>query len=350
MPLHALMPVIALWCAAVAGAQDPSLATACYDVGRELYSEVNRRFAVHCQQTRGLEVQMTLSFGATTQQAERIIAGSPIDVVCFNQVTDIDALVAAGLVAKDWDRRLAHRASPYFSTMAFLVRKGNHKQIRDWSDLAREDVSLVFPDPKTSGNGRYTYLAAWLFAKDRFGGDEAKTRAFVERVLSRATVHPAGGRGATELFMERGEGDVLITFESEVLNFASSATEDAANYEVVIPPTSVLAEFPVSVVDRVVDARGSRELAEAYLAFLESREIQELLTRFNLRVHHPEVAAANEVRFQATRLIDPVKSLGSWSEIDAAHFAPGAILDQLLAVAARTGDGADQDSSSPISR
>ena len=220
MPLHALMPVIALWCAAVAGAQDPSLATACYDVGRELYSEVNRRFAVHCQQTRGLEVQMTLSFGATTQQAERIIAGSPIDVVCFNQVTDIDALVAAGLVAKDWDRRLAHRASPYFSTMAFLVRKGNPKQIRDWSDLAREDVSLVFPDPKTSGNGRYTYLAAWLFAKDRFGGDEAKTRAFVERVLSRATVHPAGGRGATELFMERGEGDVLITFESEVLNFA----------------------------------------------------------------------------------------------------------------------------------
>lgn len=120
-------------------------------MGRELYSEVNRRFAVHCQQTRGLEVQMTLSFGATTQQAERIIAGSPIDVVCFNQVTDIDALVAAGLVAKDWDRRLAHRASPYFSTMAFLVRKGNPKQIRDWSDLAREDVSLVFPDPKTSG-------------------------------------------------------------------------------------------------------------------------------------------------------------------------------------------------------
>lgn len=304
---------------------------ASYDVARELFAEINPAFKKYWQEKTGEQVEIKQSHAGTSKQARAIMEGLPADVVTFNQYTDIDALENAGLVAKGWKERLPHASSPYYSAPAFLVRKGNPKNIKDWGDLARPDVKVVFPNPKTSGNARYTYLGAWLYANEKFGGDEEKTKQFVGKLLHNVVNFPTGGRGATVAFAQNGQGDVLLTFESEVINIAKGEEFKAGGFEIVVPPVSVLAEFPVAVVDKVVDEKGTRQLATEYLNYQYTREIQLLLTTFNYRVHHPDVAKVVADRYPKVRLIDPTKVLGSWDDITKVHFSSNGVLDQLLA-------------------
>jgi sulfate transport system substrate-binding protein len=239
-------------------------------------------------------------------------------------VTDIQVLADRGVVAADWQERLANRASPYYSLPAFLVRKGNPKNIRDWADLARPEVAPVFPNPKTSGNARYTYLAAWAYALEQ--GDEAHAERFVADILASVPVFDTGGRAATTTFVERGIGDVLVTFEAEV--HAIAREYGAENYEIVVPSLSILAEFPVAVVDRTADRRGTRAVAEGYLDFLYSEEGQTILAGFSNRVHHPAVQTAFADRFPQVRLITVEEVFGGWEQATRDHFAEGGSLDR----------------------
>lgn len=320
-----------LWPGPAAQAQDKPLLNASFDVARELFAAINPLFVDAWKKQTGATVHIDQSYAGTSRQAQDILQGKKVDVVTFNQVTDVNVLAQRGLVRKDWAAQYPNHSSPYYSTIAFLVRKGNPKHIRDWDDLARDDVKLVFPNPKTSGNARYSYLAAWLYGHEKFGGDDAKTRRFVGKVLHNVENFPTGGRGATVAFAQNGQGDVLLTFESEVVNIAHSDEFKSGGFEVVVPPVSVLAEFPVAVVDKVVDGKGTRDLANAYLKFQYTPEIQQLLTTFNYRVSSAEVMQANKARFPAIRLIDPTQVLGDWDHIQATHFAANGVLDQLLA-------------------
>ncbi|MFN3415437.1 MAG: thiosulfate ABC transporter substrate-binding protein CysP [Caldimonas sp.] len=309
----------------------PTLLNASYDIARELFAAINPKFVEHWKKKTGQDVRIDQSHAGTSRQAQDIIQGKKVDTVTFNQATDIEILAKRGLVSADWTKKFPNNASPYYSTIAFLVRKGNPKNIKSWDDLVREDVKLIFPNPKTSGNARYTYLGAWLYANEKFKGNEAQVRDFVARLLANVQNFPTGGRGATVAFAQNNQGDVLLTFESEVINIARGDEFKALGLEVVVPPVSVLAEFPVAVVDKVVDEKGTRALATEYLNFQYTREIQLLLTSFNYRVHEPTVVKATADKFPPIRLIDPVKVLGPWDRISETHFASGAILDQLLA-------------------
>jgi sulfate transport system substrate-binding protein len=276
-------------------------------------------------------VKIDQSFAGTSRQAQDIIQGKQADTVTFNQVPDVDILAKRGIVAADWAKKFPNNSSPYYSTIAFLVRKGNPKHIKDWDDLARSDVKLVFPNPKTSGNARYTYLGAWLYANEKFNGDQDRIKDFVGKVLHNVESFPTGGRGATVAFATNGQGDVLLTFEAEVVSIARDSEFKDQGFEVVVPPVSVLAEFPVAVVDKVVDARGTRKVATAYLQYEYTKEIQQLVTTFHYRANDPEVAKATAAQFAPVRLIDPVKVLGSWDKITETQFAANGVLDQLLA-------------------
>jgi sulfate/thiosulfate transport system substrate-binding protein len=309
----------------------PTLLNASYDIARELFAAINPKFTEHWKKKTGQDVKIDQSHAGTSRQAQDIIQGKKVDTVTFNQATDIEILAKRGLVSADWTTKFPNNASPYYSTIAFLVRKGNPKNIKTWDDLVRDDVKLVFPNPKTSGNARYSYLGAWLHANEKFKGNEVQTRDFVAKLLANVENFPTGGRGATVAFAQNNQGDVLLTFESEVINIARGDEFKALGLEVVVPPVSVLAEFPVAVVDKVVDDKGTRALATEYLNFQYTREIQLLLTSFNYRVHEPTVVKATASKFPPIRLIDPVKVLGPWDKISETHFASGAQLDQLLA-------------------
>ncbi len=335
MPRHTLLNTLL---AAVAGAgllftvtarADQTLLNSSYDIARELFAAINPKFQQHWEAETGETVTINQSHGGTSRQAQAILQGLRADVVTYNQVTDIDMLAKRGLVAEDWQSKLPNNSSPYYSTTAFLVREGNPKNIRSWDDLVREDVRIVFPNPKTSGNGRYTYLAAWLFAHKQFDGDDAKIRDFMSKFLRNVAVFDTGGRGATVTFAERGIGDVLISFESEVRNIRREYGD--GDYTVVVPPVSILAEFPVAVVDRVVDAQGSRKLAQAYLDYLYSPEIQRLLAEFSYRVHDPEVVKATADQFPEVELLRVEDVFGSWDAAQEQHFGRDAVLDQLQA-------------------
>lgn len=312
-------------------AQEKVLLNASYDVARELFADINPRFLEAWKKQGGAEVKIDQSFAGTSRQAQDIIQGKKVDTVTFNQVTDVDILAKRGLLRADWAKQFPNNSSPYYSTTAFLVRKGNPKNIKSWDDLVRSDVKLVFPNPKTSGNARYSYLGAWLFANEKFKGDQAKIKDFVGKLLHNVENFPTGGRGATVAFAQNGQGDVLLTFESEVINIARGDEFKAAGFEVVVPPVSVLAEFPVAIVDKVVDEKGTRKEAKAYLDFQYTKDIQQLLTTYNLRVHHPDVVKATASRFAKVRLINPNDVLGSWDKIQDTHFVADGILDQLLA-------------------
>jgi len=308
-----------------------TLLNASYDIARETFAAINPLFIEHWKRTTGKDIKIDQSFAGSSRQAQDIIQGKKADTVTFNQVTDIEFLAQRGAVAKDWVSKFPNNSSPYYSTMGFLVRRGNPKNIKTWDDLVRDDVKVVFPNPKTSGNARYTYLGAWLYAHEKFDGDEAKIQAFVGKLLSNVENFPTGGRGATVAFAQNGQGDALLTFETEVINIANGEDFKAQGLEIVIPPVSVLAEFPVAVVDKVVKQKGTREQATAYLNYLYSREIQTLLTTFNYRVHHPEVLAQTAGKLPQVRLINPNEVLGTWQDIHQKHFASGGVLDQLLA-------------------
>ncbi len=301
-----------------------------YDVSRELFAEINPLFVAHWQQTTGEALTINQSHGGSSRQAQAILQGLRADVVTFNQSTDIDILHQRGnLLPADWRERLPNNASPFYSTMAFLVRKGNPKNISSWQDLAKDGVGLVFPNPKTSGNARYTYLAAYGDALQRFNNDDAKARNWVKSFLSKVVVFDTGGRGATTSFVERGLGDVLITFESEVNGIIKQFPDQ--QFERVVPPTNVLAEFPVAWVDSSVERNGTAAQAKAYLEFLYSKPAQQVLAGHFYRVHDAEVSAATATQFPATQLFKVEDVFTSWEAVQSSHFASGGVLDQLLA-------------------
>ncbi|GAA3550621.1 thiosulfate ABC transporter substrate-binding protein CysP [Zobellella aerophila] len=310
--------------------QAKELLNSSYDIARELFAEINPVFVEHWQQQTGELLEIKQSHAGSSRQAQAILQGLRADVVTYNQVTDVDVLNQKGqLIPADWKTRLPNDSSPYFSTMAFLVREGNPKGIKDWNDLTRDDVQLVFPNPKTSGNGRYTYLAAWGAAHKQFNGDENKIREHMGKLVKQVAVFDTGGRGATTTFVERGIGDVLITFESEVNNIRALNPE--AGYQVVVPPVDVLAEFPVTWIDRNVERNGTAEQAKAYLEFLYTPEAQRILASYYYRVHNEDVAAEVSDRFPDTELFKVEDIFGSWEQAMAAHFANGGSLDRLQA-------------------
>jgi sulfate transport system substrate-binding protein len=309
-----------------ASAQD-KLLNASYDVARELFVQVNAAFVPKYKADTGRDITIDQSHAGTSKQARAIVEGLEADVVTFNQTTDIDFLVKNGFVSDDWQADFPNAASPFYSLPSFLVRAGNPKGIKDWSDLVRDDVKVIFPNPKTSGNARYTYLAATAYAKEAFSNDDAKVKEFVGKLFANVPVFDTGGRAATTTFVEREVGDVLITFESETRGIAREFGED--KFELVTPSVSLLAEFPVAIVDKVVDARGSRDAAKTYLGFLYTPEGQKILAENGNRVHDEAVADAFKEQFPEVRLVTVDAVFGGWDKVQSEHFASGGLLDQI---------------------
>ncbi|MGC9422717.1 thiosulfate ABC transporter substrate-binding protein CysP [Vibrio sp.] len=312
-----------------ASAADQTILNSSYDIARELFSAYNPLFIQHWKDKTGQTVDVKQSHGGSSAQARSILQGLAADVVTFNQVTDVQILHDRGkLIAANWQEKLPNASSPYYSTTAFLVRKGNPKNIQDWNDLAREDVASVFPNPKTSGNARYTYLAALGYAQKTFGRDaQAAQDKFLKQFLANVAVFDTGGRGATTSFVERGIGDVLITFESEVNNIRQQYGVD--DYQVVVPKTSILAEFPVAVVEKTTQRKGTHAVATEYLSYLYSEEAQRLLAGFNYRVHNETVKSEFADHFPEVELLTVESIAGGWDNAMKMHFANGAKLDQL---------------------
>ncbi|RIY02656.1 sulfate ABC transporter substrate-binding protein [Aureimonas flava] len=324
----ALAPPLAAGLSTSARAQEPNrILNASYDISRELFETVNAGFREAYRAANGTEVTVDQSHGGSSKQARAILEGLEADVVTFNQVTDVDALVRGGFVAADWQTRFPHQASPYYSLPAFLVRAGNPKNIRNWDDLVRDDVKVVFPNPKTSGNARYTYLAATAFAREAFGGDEEKVEAFLVKLFDNVPVFDTGGRAATTTFVEREIGDVLITFEAETRGIAREF--GAERFETVVPPVSLLAEFPVAVVDRVAERRGTQALAKAYLDYLYTPGGQRLIARNGNRVRDEAVAREFAAEFPETRLLTVEDVFGGWQKVQEEQFASGGALDRI---------------------
>lgn len=302
------------------------LLNASYDVGRELFVAVNKAFVPKYKADTGHDITIKQSHAGTSAQARAIIEGLDADVVTFNQVTDVDHLAEKGLVSKDWKSEFPNNASPFYSFPSFLVRSGNPKHISNWDDLVRDDVKVVFPNPKTSGNARYTYLAAVAFAKQAYGDDDAKVAAFAKKLFSNVPVFDTGGRGATTTFVERDIGDVLVTFESETRGIAKQFGADKV--EAVTPPVSLLAEFPVAIVNKVVDAHGSRAAAKSYLDFLYSTDGQRIVAQNGNRVNDPAVKAEFKDQFPDIKLLKVEDVFGSWDKVQKDYFDDGARLDQ----------------------
>lgn len=312
-----------------AQAQAPStLLNVSYDISRELYAEINVAFAKQWKAKTGQDVTINQSHNGSSRQARSILEGLEADVVTFNQVTDVQVLYDRGkLIPADWAKRLPNNSSPYYSLPAFLVRAGNPKAIKDWDDLVKPGVTVIFPNPKTSGNARYTYLAAYAFAKNKYGSEQ-KADEFIKKLFANVPVFDTGGRAATTTFVERGTGDVLVTFEAETSSIRDLAGKD--KYEVVVPPTSLLAEFPVTVVDKFADKHGTRALATAYLEYLYSSEGQTILARAYNRVADKAVAAEFKDKFPDVKLYRVEDEFGGWDKLNADHLNSGAKLDQLF--------------------
>ncbi|HVI27848.1 thiosulfate ABC transporter substrate-binding protein CysP [Hansschlegelia sp.] len=310
-------------------AEPNTLLNVSYDIGRELYAAIDKQFSADLKAKDGRDVTVNQSHAGTSKQARAILEGLEADVVTFNQELDVQILAdKGGLVAADWKSKFPNNASPYYSLPAFVVRAGNPKNVKNWDDLVRDDVKVVFPNPKTSGNARYTYLAAYAFALKQNGGDEAKADAFVKKLLANVPVFDTGGRGSTTTFVERGIGDVLVTFEAETA--AVKKEYGADKVDVVVPPVSLLAEFPVAIVDKVVDRRGSRALATEYLNYLYSPKGQEIIASFNNRVQDPKIMEANKDRFPKVELLTVDDVFGGWKKASETHFASGGKLDQVF--------------------
>ncbi|MFV0358515.1 thiosulfate ABC transporter substrate-binding protein CysP [Tropicimonas sp.] len=312
-----------------ARAEQVEILNVSYDIARELYARINPAFIAQWNAETGDDLTVNQSHAGSSKQARAILQGLQADLVTFNQVTDVQVLADAGFVSANWRDEFPNNASPYYSLPAFMVRGGNPKGIEDWDDLIRDDVQIVFPNPKTSGNGRYTYLAAYAYALAGNNGDDEAAQAFVDKLLANVAVFDTGGRGATTTFVERGIGDVLITFEAEVENIRKAEADGA--YDRVVPSLSLLAEFPVAVVDRIADARGTANVAQGYLEFLYGSEGQEILASFNNRVHDPEVVAAHAADFPEVTLVKVEDVFGGWDKAMETHFASGGVLDRLLA-------------------
>ena len=319
--------------AATTAQADVTLLNVSYDPTRELYQDVNAAFARQWKAKTGENVTIKQSHGGSGKQARTVIDGLDADVVTLALASDINAIAdVARLLPTDWQARLPHHSTPYTSTIVFLVRKGNPKGIRDWDDLAKPGVAVITPNPKTSGGAQWNYLAAWAYAKRRYGSDDS-ARDFVTRVYRNVPVLDSGARGATTTFVERGVGDVLLAWENEAMLARKALGAD--RFEIVVPPLSILAEPPVAVVDRNVDRKGTRKVAEAYLQFLYTDEAQEIAARNFYRPTDPTVAARYASQFPRLALVTIDGAFGGWRNATKTHFADGGTFDQIYLPVAR---------------
>ncbi len=313
----------------LAVAQDTrTLLNVSYDPTRELYKEVDVRFAAAWKQQGHGDVTVKTSHGGSGAQARSVLDGLQADVVTLGIASDIDALASKGLLDKNWAERLPNHSVPYTSTIVFLVRHGNPKQLRDWPDLIREGVGVITPNPKTSSGGRWSYIAAYLWALHQPGASEATAEAYLAKLYKHVPILDSGARGSTNSFVQRGEGDVLLAWEDEALLAAHDL--GAGRFDILYPSSSVRAEPPVATVDEVVRSRGTRALAEAYLRYLYSSAGQEIVARHHYRAIDPAVAARHAADFPAIKTYD-VESLGGWRVLQPKHFGDGGVFDTITA-------------------
>ncbi|WP_145576179.1 sulfate ABC transporter substrate-binding protein [Yersinia alsatica] len=308
-------------------AKDIQLLNVSYDPTREFYQEYNQAFSKHWQEQTGDKVTVRQSHGGSGKQATSVINGIEADVVTLALAYDVDAIAERGRIDKNWIKRLPDNSAPYTSTIVFLVRKGNPKQIHDWSDLVKPGVSVITPNPKTSGGARWNYLAAWGYALEHNNNDQAKAQEFVKTLYKNVEVLDSGARGATNTFVERGIGDVLIAWENEGLLAVNEVGKD--QFEIITPSVSILAEPTVSVVDKVVDKRGTREVADAYLKYLYSPEGQTIAAKNYYRPRDPAVAAKFANEFPQLKLFTIDEVFGGWTKAQQVHFATGGVFDEI---------------------
>ncbi|MGG3468712.1 sulfate ABC transporter substrate-binding protein [Neobacillus pocheonensis] len=309
--------------------KDPiQLLNVSYDPTRELYEEVNTEFAKYWKEKTGQQVTIQQSHGGSGKQGRAVIDGLEADVVTLALAYDIDEIAnTAGLLSKDWQKKLDDNSTPYTSTIVFLVRKGNPKGIKDWDDLTKKGVSVITPNPKTSGGARWNYLAAWAYAQEKYGGDEAKIKSFMSQLYKNVEVLDSGARGATTTFVERGIGDVLIAWENEAFLTLNELGKD--KFEIVVPSLSILAEPPVAVVDKVVDKKGTREAAEAYLKFLYTEKGQEIIAKNYYRPRNQDILAKYADVFPKINLVTIDDYFGGWKKAQEKHFNDGGTFDQI---------------------
>lgn len=305
---------------------DVALLNVSYDVTREFYKDYNQAFAKYWKAKTGETITINQSHGGSSKQIRAVADGLEADVVTMNQANDIDVLFERKLIPKDWQKRLPNGSAPTTSTTVFLVRKGNPKAIKDWADLVKPGVAVIVPNPKTSGNGRYSYLAAWG-AVVKNGGDPNHAKDFVTKLFKNVPVLDTGGRGATTTFAQRGIGDVLLTFENEAELIKGELGSD--QFEVIYPSASILAENPVSVIDKYVDKHKTRTVAQTYLEYLYSEEGQEIAARHHLRPRLSSVMAKHAADFKPIQLFTVDDVFGGWQKAQKTHFADGGVFDQI---------------------
>ncbi|MBK8017993.1 MAG: sulfate ABC transporter substrate-binding protein [Betaproteobacteria bacterium] len=334
MPPIRSLPTALLLFVFTATASAATLLNASYDPTRELYSDINAAFARLWQSRTGEKVSVRQSHGGSGKQARAVIDGLEADVVTLALAFDIDEIARrAKLLPADWQKRLPHNSAPYTSTIVFLVRKGNPKGIRDWDDLIKPGIAVITPNPKTSGGARWNYLAAWAYAQKKSGADAAKSQDFLARLYRNVPVLDSGARGSTTTFVERGIGDVLLAWENEALLAAKELGPDRV--QIVAPSLSILAEPPVAVVDRVVDRRGTRKLAQAYLEFLYTAEGQDIIGANYYRPVTDAAARKHAAQFPKVDLVTVDAAAGGWDAAHKAHFADGGLFDRIYQPGAR---------------
>jgi len=308
-------------------AESKTLLNVSYDPTRELYQDINAAFAKVWKVKTGEDLKINQSHGGSGKQARSVIDGLEADVVTLALAYDVDAIAAKGLLDPSWQKKLSYNSAPYTSTIVFLVRKGNPKKIKDWDDLVKPGVAVITPNPKTSGGARWNYLAAWGYALDKNNGDAAKAEAFVSALFKNVPVLDSGARGATITFAQRGLGDVLLAWENEAY---LALEEFGGGYEIVAPSISILAEPPVAVVDKVVDRRGTRAVAEAYLQYLYTPEAQTIIAKNHYRPRDPEVWKKVQGDFSAVKLFTIDDVFGGWTKAQSTHFADGGVFDRIF--------------------
>lgn len=305
---------------------DVSIVNVSYDPTREMYEEYNQLFAKHWEDQTGQSVQVVQSHGGSGKQALEVANGLDADVVTLALEYDIDSLQDAGLINEGWVSEFPDESAPYTSTIVFLVRKGNPKNIHDWNDLVRDDVGIITPNPKTSGGARWNYMAAWAYAEQAYNGDEAQMTAFIKKLYNNVQVLDSGARGATTSFVENGQGDVLIAWENEAY---LSMRDYPDEYEIVTPSISILAQPSVAVVDHVVDKRGTRDVAEEYLNYLYSDDAQRIAAKNYFRPVNPKILQEYADVFDLNVKLVSIEDFGGWDAVQAKHFADGGIFDQI---------------------
>ena len=322
-----LLLALLMLAAGPASARDITLLNVSYDPTRELYQDINRAFAAQWKAQHGDNVVIRMSHGGSGTQARSVADGLPADVVTLALASDIDALADHGLVEKNWQQRLPDNASPYTSAIVFLVRKGNPKHIEDWPDLIKPGVQVITPNPKTSGGARWNFLAAWGYALQQPGGNETKARAYVHALFEHVPVLDTGARGATNTFVQRGIGDVLLAWENEAFLAQRELGKD--KFDIVVPSMTILAEPPVAVVDANVAKDGNRAVAEAYLKFLYTPQAQDIEARHFYRPRLAAVAQKYASQFPAVKTFTIAQLFGDWRRAQAKFFADGGVFDQI---------------------